>query len=164
MLNRRFFALLLMSIIALVLAPSVSAAQPIIFTFTNEYSFVRENLCDFPVQFDFVEHVRVIAHVDGDGNTTRVVIPVNFVGTLTNVETGKTVSDRGHFTIIRDVAAGTVTYVGLQYNLKVGGEQVAVRDIGRVVFDADGNVLFEAGPKDIVDGGRAAICPVLASS
>ena len=158
----RFVQLFLMSILALVGAPSVSAVQPTMFTFNNEADFVREGLCAFPVHFDFAEQGKVIAHVDRDGTATRVEIHVNLVGTLTNLETGKTINDRGHFTIIRDLAAGTVTRVGLQYNLKAGGGEVAVRDIGRVVVDADGNAIFEAGPKDILEGGRAAICRALA--
>jgi hypothetical protein len=35
-------------------------------------------------------------------------------------------------------------------------------DVGRVVFDADGNIIFEAGPHQFLHGDVASLCAAMA--
>lgn len=162
MLHRRLLHALLMSIMALMAATPALAAKPIIQEFYHEDSYVSEDLCGFPILFNPVVRGRVITHVDKEGNPTKVIIHVHYEGTLTNLETGKTFRDPTHLTIIEDVEAGTTSVAGLGYNVIAPGRGNAVRQIGRVVFDAQGNVIFQAGHNDLLEEGFEATCPVLA--
>lgn len=162
-------ALLATIAIALFTFPgAVSAAPPVVETFTNEGSFSFAGPCPNGVTLveTFTEEVRVTTFFDKEGNPVRAQTTINFVGVVTNPVTGQSVEDASHQTIIEDLEEGTVTQVGLVFSATVPGVGVVFHDVGRVVFDADGNVIFEAGPHDVLNtegahAVRANFCAAL---
>jgi hypothetical protein len=152
----------------LTLPVAVSAAPPVVETFHNEDSSPFAGPCPNGVTlfFSFTEDVRVTTFFDEAGTPVRTQITVNFDGVVTNPETGESVENPAHQTIIVDIVEGTVVEVGLTFKATVPGEGVVFHDVGRVVFDAAGDVIFEAGPHDVLNAVgehrvRAAFCAAL---
>ena len=136
----------------LTLPVAVSAAPPVVETFHDEGSFVFAGPCPNGVTLvgTFTEDARVTTFFDEAGTPVRAQITDNYVGVVTNPETGQSVENPSHQTLIVDLVEGTATQVGLIYSATVPGEGVVFHDVGRVVFDAAGNVIFEAGPHDVL--------------
>ena len=99
---------------------------------------------------------------DKDGNETKLMI--NAVTFLTNVNsvTGKTLRADGASTAIIDMITGEQTTVGVQVHIVDVGEGAILLDVGKVTVDGDGNVTFEAGPKELEGFVLDIICPLLA--
>jgi hypothetical protein len=137
----------------LALPAAVSAAPPTVEIFHNEGSFVFSGPCPNGVTLvgTFTEDVRVTTFFDRAGNPIRVQIKVDQSGAITNPETGQSVESPIHQTITEDLVAGTVTQVGLVFKATVPGVGVVFHDVGRVVVDAADNVIFEAGPHDVLN-------------
>lgn len=148
-------------LLAFMPATTVFAAQPDIQTFHDEGSFVAADCGSFLALEDFVQDVRVIVFSDDAGTPVKAESHINWNGVLTNSVTGKTLRDPGHSVIIGDLQTGTSKYVGLVFGITVPGEGIAVLDAGKVIFDADGNVIFEGGPHQFLDEGPALICAAL---
>ena len=152
----------------LTLPVAVSAAPPVVETFHDEGSFAFAGPCPNGVTLvgTFTEDVRVTTFFDEAGTPVRALITVNYVGVVTNPKTGESVENRHHQTIIVDLVEGTVAEVGLIFSATVPGEGVVFHDVGRVVFDAAGDVVFEAGPHDVLNTAgphavRANFCAAL---
>jgi hypothetical protein len=96
-----------------------------------------------------IEDVRMTTFYDAQGNPVRLVIKVDDSGTVTNPVTGQTVENPAHETFFIDLVTGTETQVGLDFKATVPGVGVVFHDAGTITFDAEGNVIFEAGPKDV---------------
>lgn len=67
----------------------------------------------------------------------------------------------GYFSIVQDLRAGTETIVGLYFNIVVPGVGPVVQDVGRIVFDGGGEVVFQAGPHQILVGEEIDFCELL---
>jgi hypothetical protein len=152
----------------LTLPVAVSAAPPVVETFHDEGSFAFAGPCPNGVTLvgTFTEDVRVTTFFDEAGTPVRAQITVNAVGVVTNPETGESVKNPSHQTIIVDLVEGTEAQVGLIFKATVPGEGVVFHDVGRVVVDAAGNVIFEAGPHDVLNTAgdhavRANFCAAL---
>lgn len=146
----------------------VSAAQPVVETFYSEGSFAFAAPCPNGVTLvgSFTERTRVTTFFDNDGNPIRLQIKLDYSGVVTNPVTGQTVRNPSHNTTFVDLVEGTVTQVGLVFSVTVPGVGVVFHDVGRVVFDAEGNVIFEAGPHDVLNTAgdhavRARFCEAL---
>jgi len=149
-------------------APSASATAPVVETFHTERSFVFGGPCPNGVTLvgSIVEDVRITTFFDRAGNPVREMIKVDATGEVTNPVTGQSAENPAHTTIFVDLVAGTETQVGLVFKTTVPGVGVVFHDAGRVVFDADGNLTFEAGPHDLLHFTgdhpvRAAFCSAL---
>ncbi len=147
---------------------SAGAAPPLVEIFTDEGSFAFAGSCPNGVilKETFTQDVRVTTFFDKAGNPVRVQTKVNFVGVVTNPETGESVRDAAHHTIFLDLIDGTETVVGLVFSVTVPGVGVVFHDVGRVVFDAEGTPIFEAGPHDVLNTEgdhpvRARFCAAL---
>ena len=152
----------------LTLPVAVSAAPPVVETFHNEDSFAFAGPCPNGVTLvgTFTEDVRVTTYFDKAGTPVRSQIKVNVAGVVTNPETGESVENPAHTTIFVDLVEGTEAQVGLVFKATVPGVGVVFHDVGRVVFDAAGNLIFEAGPHDVLNTAgdhpvRAAFCAAL---
>ena len=157
----RLFLVTAVTLLTLTSVTTVFAAKPFVETFRNEGSFVAADCGTFLALEDFVEDVTVTTFFDNAGNPIRVQVHANFNGIITNSETGRTVRDPGHYTITIDLPEGTSTYAGLVFAITVPGEGIAVLDAGKVVFDAEGNVIFVGGPHQFLEEGPALICAAL---
>jgi hypothetical protein len=146
-----------------VLAPTAAlATPPDTIRIPHEDTFIDEGAsaaCGFPVQVD-VSGVQTIQFLyDAAGNLIRVQIHGNIEGTfsangitLREVERGQTFIDR---------VEGTETSVGLIFRVFLPHGGTIIADVGRLVFDAEGDVIFEAGPHPALHGDFAALCAAL---
>ncbi len=170
--SRPHFRLLPVSLAAvavalLALPLFAAAAPPLVETFHDEGSFAFAGPCPNGVTLvgTFTEDVRVTTFFDEAGTPVRAQIKVDFVGVVTNPETGESVENPSHQTIIVDLVEGTEAQVGLIFKATVPGEGVVFHDVGRVFFDAAGNVKV-AGPHDVLFSDsphpvRALFCAAL---
>ena len=153
----------------LTLPMAVSAAPPVVETFHNEGSFTFAAPCPNGVTLvgTFTEDVRVTTFFDRAGNPVRS-------SDQGQPKTARSPTRRparawripSHQTITEDLVEGTVTQVGLVFKATVPGVGVVFHDVGRVVVDAEDNVIFEAGPHDVLNTAgdhvvRANFCAAL---
>lgn len=106
------------------------------------------------------ERVQITTSFDGEGNPIRVMIHGTFHGVLTK-STGESFTDHAALNNTIDLPTGQLAGTGLVFRYIRSGEGVIYAEIGRKVFDADGNVIFNAGPDDFTQGGFAALCDAL---
>ena len=161
--SKRFSFVIGLVSILVVLTPltTVFAVAPDVQTFHDEGSFATVDCGDFLALQDFVVDGRVTTFFDQAGNPVSVQVHVHYDGTFTNSITGLTLRDPARLTITVDLQDGTQTDAGLAFGITVPGEGIAVLDAGKIVFDADGNVLFVGGPHQFLEGGEALICAAL---
>jgi hypothetical protein len=79
------------------------------------------------------------------GNPIKLVIHWEHHSNDTNSVTGLTLHEHGHYTERIDLLSGTDTITGNEEIMNRPGTGVVVQDVGKVVTDADGNVVFFAG-------------------
>jgi hypothetical protein len=159
-----FVAGILLSAAALVSAGAASAAPPTTETFTFSGTNVLTDLCPFDVVSDFHSKFRATTFSDSAGDPVSVKTHAVFLGTLTNPDTGKSVTDRDHWTTIEDLGSGTSTIVGLLFHINIPGHGIVVLWAGKAIIDNEtGETLFEAGPKD-VEAGLETLCAYLGGS
>ena len=89
---------------------------------------------------------------DATGNAVKVVVHDGFIETDTNSLTGKTLRMTQTWVNTYDLVAGTRTVVGKALLMTDPGNGVVILDAGRVVFDAPGHTVFEAGPQAPLHG------------
>ena len=124
---------------------------------------VDNTSCDFPFLEVFEGRVTITTFFDGEGNPSRVTFDLPFHGTLTNEATGESVSADQVLRKTDDLQEGTVSFVGLRFRVTFPGLGVVLLDAGKIVFDADGNVIFEAGPHQVFNEDFAEFCAAFAS-
>jgi hypothetical protein len=121
----------------------VTAAQPIV----SDEHFDVEFLYDCG-SFVLIERATVVRRttvfVDAAGNPVRALSHEDFVGVFINPDTGETFRDIAHTSAVFDNATGEFTITGSFTNLTVPGEGTVLRGVGRITFDASGQVVFEA--------------------
>ena len=108
------------------------------------------------------ERIQVTTFFDQDGAPTRTQVTVNFTAELINLTTGETFRD----TVVGLDTFGLVTgqeiFVGPGLKILVPGEGVVLLHNGRKIFDADGELIFNAGPDDIFELGLfGGLCAAL---
>jgi hypothetical protein len=103
-------------------------------------------------------------YFDSTGNPIRIVLHVEHHSNDTNSVTGLTLHEHGHFTDTIDLLAGTDTITGNQEIINRPGTGVVVQDVGKIVYDADGNIVFFAGGRKHSQAllGDQVICKALA--
>jgi hypothetical protein len=80
-----------------------------------------------------------------DGNAIRIVVQMEHHSNDVNSVTGLTLHEHGHATFVFDLVNGGGSVSG---NLEIAtrpGTGVVIQDVGRLEFDADGNMIFFAG-------------------
>ena len=113
----------------------------------------------------FTGRISATTFVDQAGNPVRLKLAVDFNGTLTNSLTGNTAPDNRAYTVFVDVQTGTTTFVGVSgFHVVVPGQGTVTIDAGRVVFGANGTMLFEAGQHPQLDTPQAAFEPILCAA
>jgi len=154
----------LTTLMAIGFASPAFARQPDVQTFHNEGTDHVITSCGnfLAIEKNWVQDIRVTTYFDNEGNPVRVQVHVDFDGTVMNSVTGLSLKDPAHYTAIVDLKTGTETDVGLIYGITVPGKGIAVLDAGKVVFDAEGNITFEAGPHQLLHEGHSIICDALA--
>jgi hypothetical protein len=117
----------------------------------------------FTVAGEFDVERTVMTFVDQGGKPDRQVTHVHFVGTLTNTATGRSIPDEGNQIVTADLVTGTSTTDGRVRVDTIPGEGVILAQVGRVVRDAAGNVIFFAGQNDFLTGDFDRFCAYMAT-
>ena len=101
---------------------------------------------------------------DAAGIPLRLQGHLRYRATITNTATGKTLTDNAAYNFKIDLVTGVVEVNGFIYNVKDRETGFRIKDIGRIVFDAAGNIAFEAGRHDAGGFGDATplYCTALA--
>jgi hypothetical protein len=151
-------------LLALVLAAPAGAVRPEMVVIEDIHiEQVDSTSCDFPFLEVFDGRVTITTFFDDEGNPIRDQVYLPFHGTLTNEATGESVSADQVLQLTVDLEDGTESDVGLRFRVVFPGLGVVLLDAGKIVFDADGNVVFEAGPHQIVNEDFAEFCAAFAS-
>lgn len=95
---------------------------------------------------------------DQSGNPTRVQVEISNSGTFSG--NGLVVNQVVHTVTVFDLTKGTEIDLGL-VDLIFGSNGTLQMEVGRLIFDADGNVIFEAGPHPALHGDFSALCAAL---
>jgi hypothetical protein len=117
----------------------------------------------FTVAGEFDVDRTVMTFLDQNGTPIRQVIHVHFAGTLTNRSTGKSIPDAGNQIATIDLVTGTNTVDGRVRVDTVPGEGAILFQVGRVVRDAAGNVIFFAGQNDFLTRDFEKFCTYMAT-
>jgi hypothetical protein len=80
--------------------------------------------------------------LDESGEPTRVLIHWKHTSNDVNSQTGYVIHEHGAFTETIDLVAMTDTVTGVLEIASKPGSGVVIVDVGRQVFDADGDLLF----------------------
>jgi hypothetical protein len=128
----------------------------------DQYHAVFEpesTVCGFPISAALTGRGTFQVLLDAEGNFVRGHVLFRISGTLT--ANGITIrfarSDNQFFEL-----DGTVTEVGLVFRDLLPGLGVVLMDRGRLVFDGDGQLVFEAGPHPQLHGDYGGLCAALA--
>ena len=139
-----------------------SAATPFIGAFPLSETFVDDGAsaaCGFPVTSTISGTARVEVFFDQSGNPVRVQVEESASGTFS--ANGLSVSQSSHMISIFNLVTGTDTEIGLIIRVSLPGGGTLYLDRGRLVFDANGNVVFEAGPHPSLHGDFPGLCAAL---
>jgi hypothetical protein len=143
-------------------AGPASAAPPEIGTFPLSETFVDEGAsaaCGFPVTATITGTGRFQVFFDQSGNPVHVQVKENTSGTFS--ANGLSVSQTSHTLSIINLVTGTETDIGIIIHVSLPGGGTLYLDRGRLVVDANGNVVFEAGPHPSLHGDFPGLCAAL---
>jgi hypothetical protein len=117
---------------------------------------------DFEVRTDFVVDGQSTVFFDSDGNPDYARIHLRFVDFYYNSETGEGFTEHEHSNTLLDLPRGVeVTSSGVSYRVTVPGEGVVLLEAGRLEFDEAGNLVFVAGPHQVLRGDTEKLCEAL---
>lgn len=94
----------------------------------------------------------VVTFFDKDGNPVRLQFHLRYRATITNIASGKTLPDNAFYNARVDLLTGVEATSGVVYNVKDRETGIRIKDVGRLVVDGEGNVIFEAGQHDVQAG------------
>jgi hypothetical protein len=156
-------AAILFGVLSAAAAVPASASPP---THDFEFAFEDPGVIDcgtFRDNFvDFLSGTGTTFY-DNHGDPIRSVFHIEHHSNDVNSVTGVTIHEHGHF-IETDLITGTRTVVGNSEVANRPGFGVVVQDVGRTVFDSDGNLVFFAGGRNHSElfGGDQVLCDALA--
>jgi hypothetical protein len=131
---------------------------------TNVFPFSSEFPCGTftgLTEGEFTEQATTF--FNGAGDPIRLHFHIPYRSNITNLTTGKTLKDNANYTVTIDLITGVLAVNGVVYNVKDAETGIRIKDIGRLVFDAEGNIVFEAGRHDVnaFDDATEQYCAVL---
>jgi hypothetical protein len=153
--------------VMLALAGSASAAKPTVSTKQFEGTELVANCGDFGYDFDvltdYVLDLQIITFYDSAGNADYQRVQYTVHDFYYNSVTGEgfAETESGH-SLVDLPSEDEVTAQGLSYRVTVPGGGVVLLQAGRLVFDEAGNVVFEAGPHQVLSGDTDKLCEALA--
>jgi hypothetical protein len=148
--------------VMLALAGSAFAASPEQETIQEEGTEFIADCGDFDVLTDYVLDLRIITYFDRAGNPDYSKVHFTFQDFYYNSETGEGFAETESGIDVFDLETGELTSHGLSYRVTVPGEGAVLLQAGTVVYDEAGNVVFEAGPHQVLSGDTAKLCEALA--
>jgi hypothetical protein len=153
--------------LALIVLPLAFAAAPLAAPPTNEVTVIVDavtvdtKICaDFGFAVEFVENgtFKTRTFYDREGNIVKTILSNSNVRyTSTASANGKTLSTNYPLVFITRGDDADIR-VGLRNAYHVPRAGVVLLDAGRLVFDANGDVVFESGQHDLLNGSVDAFC------
>lgn len=150
----------------LLVATATAAAPPETLVRNDRFSFslVDDEMCPgvvLEVSFD-VKATRTM-YFSRDGTERELVVNVRYWGWFYNPASGVTVGTAGTRHIVFDFVSALRTESGAYRVVTAGGTGVVLHETGRTVMPLDDStVLFEAGPKQELNGEFVGLCAALA--
>jgi hypothetical protein len=163
LLGRPMRTLMVIGMAAALAAPTAAlATPPETFRIPHQDTFIDEGAsaaCGFEVVFEVsgIQTIQVL--YDAAGNPIRAQVHGNIEGTVS--ANGITLREIERGQTFYDLTDGSQTLVGLIFRVFLPQGGTVIADVGRLVFDAEGNVTFEAGPHPALHGDFAALCAAL---
>ena len=120
-----------------------------------EYDLQQDGVVDcgpFVDNFTDFYHVREVDELDPSGNVVKVIYHAEHHSIDTNPVTGVSLQEHGHFYEVDDYVKGTYTLTGAQEVANRPGRGVVIQDTGRIVLDADFEMIFFAGGRNHSQG------------
>jgi hypothetical protein len=151
----------LVTAVALVAAPAVRAERPTL-THNQPISFDQFDTtsCSFPFHEIGDGFVSRTVFVDENGTPTRIRTHVD--GVAVNEANGKTAQLQENLVIETDLDSDERTWSGIRIKATMPAGGALLIDAGRVIFDASGEVIFEAGRHQLIHEDFAAFCEAMA--
>jgi hypothetical protein len=149
--------------VMLALAGSAFAASPEQVTIQEEGTEFIADCGDFDVLADYVLDMRIITYFDRAGDPDSSKVHFQFQSFYYNSETGEGFAETETGTDVFDIETGELTSHGLSYRVTVPGGGAVLLQAGRIVYDEAGNVVFEAGPHQVLSGDTEKLCKALDS-
>jgi hypothetical protein len=150
--------------VALAIASTAAAMAPTSVDESFHRSIPNFVACPgFTVRGEFDVSRTVTTFYDNDGAIDRQVTHVHFTGELISTATGKSIADEGNQIVIDDRTDGTTATVGRVRVVTVPHEGEILAQVGRVVRDESGNVIFIAGQQDFQTRNFEGFCAYMAS-
>ena len=120
---------------------------------------------EFDVLTDFVVDGQSTIFFDSAGNPDYARVHLRFVDFFYNSETGEGFTEHEHSNTLLDLPSGEeVTSSGVSYRVTVPGEGVVLLEAGRLEFNEAGEVVFVAGPHQVLSQDTDQLCEALAVS
>ena len=144
------------------------AAPPEFQTVPIDFAFVDENAtnqCGFPVQISGSGTLKISTHELQKGGIVEIDRLLHATVTFTNLATHTSYTSLSAGpTIITIQSDGTVSIacVGIFDIITLPGQGLLIKNVGRLVTDGNGAVIFEAGSHPTVTGGNVqGLCTAL---
>jgi hypothetical protein len=144
-----------------IMASPAGAIEPRTSTFADSTSFVIDDICEFPIEINLQVQGTARLFFDRSGNAVREDVHVSYQGTWTNRDSGKSVIEHETVNFRNDPITGAFEVVGLNWHFSLPSGRTVVIDAGRLILDAEGNIVFEAGKHQIQDTEFQVLCPFL---
>jgi hypothetical protein len=157
---------------ALIVLPLAFAGPALAVPPTNEVTTIVDSVtvdsdicADFGFDVTFVENgtFKTRTFYDREGNTVKSVLS-NFDVRYTSTATANEKTLSTNYPLVFITYTDADIRVGLRNAYHVPGEGVVLLDAGRLILDpATGEVTFEAGQHELVEGSVEAFCNYFAS-
>jgi hypothetical protein len=143
--------------------PHAWAAQPerTVLVF-DDALIVDDVTCDFAFEERVTGRITITTFFDQDGSLVRLHVTVSGRGEAISPNSGQTLRFVQANLFDTDLSTGERTTAGLRFLAYIPGGGVVLLDAGRLVV-TDGQIVFEAGPHQLVHGDVEEFCAFLAS-
>ena len=151
--------------LTIALVPTALAAAPTSEVIVVEdFEYVDEELCAFPVTFVDRGTFKLTTFYDRAGNAVKAVATNHRVRyTVSATANLRTLTTNAPAVVIETFEQGTELVLGLHNAYHVPGAGVVLLDAGRVLIDLQtGEALFEGGPHQLFAGDADAFCSFFA--
>ena len=143
-------------LLALALATPALATRPQTASNSGTNSGVI-NCPGFDDNFTDVFSSQATLFFDNAGNPIRITEHVVSHSTDTNSVTGLSLHEHDRYLITVDLRTGRLSIAGAPIRMNRKGQGIVIHDTGIVVFDAEENVIFEAGPHEVLNQGEEVV-------
>lgn len=155
-------AIVVLSVLGAMAIPAW-ASRPEVFPLYWTGTEVLGDCGDFELMDDYVLEGQSLLFFDNEGDPVRIRLHLKSTDRFYNSETEKEFFGESNGVVMfLDLENDQWRFAGLQYHLNIPGVGVVLIDAGTVIFDPDGNIVFEAGKHQVEDGEFEEICAALA--